>query len=307
MIRAKQLGTLSQSARSFILSGTRSSAADGSCSCSEDESCNSRRPQTKNTVRHLEISSASVSKDGVKAVNFQKNEKPNYSVSEPQVIPYTNSSKRADCVSYGSLEASDIMHSSPPISDQFVRAGIAAVNFLSDLVHYKIPMSDGNEVLKSSPNCVVERTKPISTVKPSTVKSFRKDQVYGKAPAITPAASSSVNNPSDTGGRVEKYGSAKGTSSISNNSMGNFVEDRHAFASDSHDRKRTVPPKSRPYSARFKTYAQASHGEHINERPECLSRPIRETKVNTEVATRARQFSSSASLVDRVSHTFYNI
>ncbi|XP_019152796.1 PREDICTED: pentatricopeptide repeat-containing protein At1g74750 [Ipomoea nil] len=313
MIRAKQLGTLSQSARSFILSGSKSSVADGSCSCSEDESSISRRPQTKNNVRHLEISSTSVSKssggvgslisrDGVKGVNFQKNEKPNYSVSDPQIIPYTNSSKRADCVSYGSLEASEIMHSSPPISDQFVRAGIAAVNFLSDLVHYKIPMSDGNEVLKSSPNCVVERTKPISTVKPSTVKSFRKDQVYGKAPAITPAASSSVNNPSDTGGRVEKYGSVKGTSSVPNNRMGNFVEDRHAFASDSHDRKRTVPPKPRPYSARFRTYGQASHGERINERPECLSRPIRETKVNTEVATRSRQFSSSASLVDRVSH-----
>ncbi|VFQ86619.1 unnamed protein product [Cuscuta campestris] len=268
MIRAKQIGTLSQSARSLILNGSRSGAADGSCACSEDDTCASRRIQTKKDAERREASSSSftkptggvdssISRDAIKALSSQKNEKCEYSVSQPKVAPYSNPSKRADCVSsYGSLEASDGLHSSPPISDQFVRAGIAAVNFLSDLVHYKIPMSDG--AIKSSPDCIVEHTEPFSTPKPSsTAKSFGKG--YAKTPpAVT---SSPVNSCSGTPGRGSKCNSV--------------TNDGTAVDVDTHDKRMTLCANSRPYYSTCDD--QASNGELIiKERPKRLS--LRETK-----------------------------
>ncbi|KAJ4883784.1 Pentatricopeptide repeat-containing protein [Raphanus sativus] len=54
MIRAKQISSLSSSARSFFLGGTRSSAADGnSCTSAEDERCVlTRRHQTRPEALH---------------------------------------------------------------------------------------------------------------------------------------------------------------------------------------------------------------------------------------------------------------
>ncbi|RAL41180.1 hypothetical protein DM860_017729 [Cuscuta australis] len=274
MIRAKQIGTLSQSARSLILNGSRSGAADGSCACSEDDTRASRRIQTKKDAERREASSSSftkptggvdssISRDAIKALSSQKNEKCEYSVSQPKVAPYSNPSKRADCVSsYGSLEASDGLHSSPPISDQFVRAGIAAVNFLSDLVHYKIPMSDG--AIKSSPDCIVEHTEPFSTPKPSsTAKSFGKD--YAKTPpAVT---SSPVNSCSGTPGRGSKCNSV--------------TNDGTAVDVDTHDKRMTLCANSRPYYSTCDD--QASNGELIiKERPKRLS--LRETKNGNHTA-----------------------
>ena len=39
----------------------------------------------------------------------------------------------------------------PPLNaDQFYRAGIAAINFLSDLAYYKFPLSNGMDILSYS-------------------------------------------------------------------------------------------------------------------------------------------------------------
>ncbi|GAA0164056.1 hypothetical protein LIER_19781 [Lithospermum erythrorhizon] len=63
MLRAKQLGNLSQSARSFFFSGSRCNTPDGSsCTCTEDETCISRRPQTRDEIQKPRSSSTIVSK-----------------------------------------------------------------------------------------------------------------------------------------------------------------------------------------------------------------------------------------------------
>ncbi|KAA8540912.1 hypothetical protein F0562_024950 [Nyssa sinensis] len=66
---------------------------------------------------------------------------------------------------------------STPLADQFVKVGIAAVCFLSDLVNYKIPLLDGSGMLSSPQNCMVDYPGPPSNTKSSNVKNFRKDKV----------------------------------------------------------------------------------------------------------------------------------
>nr|GMC72146.1 pentatricopeptide repeat-containing protein At1g74750-like [Ipomoea batatas] len=305
MLRAKQLGTLSQTARSIIFGGSRSSAADSSCTCPEDETFVSKRPQTGNDVRHLQRSSTLVSRDAVKAVTSHKNENPDDKVSQPQVIPASNPSGRADHVSYGSLEALDVVHSSPPLSDQFVRAGMAAVHFLSDLVNYKIPVSDGSRVFNSSHNCMVECAKPVSTVKPVTTKNFRKDK--GKTSADAPATSRPAPNSNSSRGiksRGEKYSSVKGANPISNNGPRNFVDTHDSVKGVGHvstnDSKRTVPQESRPYSNRLKKKAPID--KDMNDRLGGFNKPLRETRAHMGVNPIARQFPGSVYPVETVSH-----
>ncbi|KAF9605752.1 hypothetical protein IFM89_018148 [Coptis chinensis] len=61
-----------------------------------------------------------------------------------------------------------MVESSGHIVDHFVKAGIVAVGFLSDLVSYKIPTLDGNGTYQSSQSSVVDTTPRVSNsyVKP---------------------------------------------------------------------------------------------------------------------------------------------
>ncbi|XP_009588936.1 pentatricopeptide repeat-containing protein At1g74750-like isoform X1 [Nicotiana tomentosiformis] len=312
MLRAKHLGTLSQSARSFFLSGSRCSAADGSsCTCSEDETCISKRPQTRNEVRHPQISSSLVSKasvgvgallsgDAVKVVSSKKNDTLDSPVSRPQAIPASTVSGRVESVIYGSIDAENTVQSSPPISDQFVRAGIAAVSFLSDVVNYKIPMLDGSGEHSSSNNCMVDRTKPISNVRPSNVKTSRNDKLQANTSTDTPVASNLANNSNCIKSRGDKYNSVKGKNPVPNNSIGEV--ETHGVVTDSRDRRRLVPPKSRSYPNRNMANVRVSEGKLKNEIPEGFSRPPRETKLqNAGVVPMVRQFSNCGHVVGTVS------
>ncbi|CAA3027691.1 Hypothetical predicted protein [Olea europaea subsp. europaea] len=187
MLRAKQLGTLSQSARTFFLSGPRCSAADGSsCTCSEDETCISRRPLRTN-VQHLQGSSALVTKTSLEVdsrISTDAGKVANSMVgsSPPQVVRVSHSLDRGNCFNYAhGVDAKEMMHLSPPITDQIVKAGFVAVGVLSDLVNNKIPVLDG--MLNTPPNSLVERSKPISNIRSVNVKTSRKDKIHGKSSA----------------------------------------------------------------------------------------------------------------------------
>ncbi|KAI3454608.1 hypothetical protein Pfo_011271 [Paulownia fortunei] len=311
MLRAKHLGTLSQSARSFFLGGSRCSAADGSsCTCSEDEACISKRHLRAN-VQHLQASSSLLSKasvgvgsltsiDSVKEVSAEK--PVNSSLS--QGIATSHSLDRADSVSYADdLDAKDMVHSSPPIADHFVKAGMAAVGLLSDLVNYRIPMTDGSAMLTSSPNSMVDRTKPISNVRSANMKTSRKDKVHVK-PSPEPVSGSNFTSGSyGAKGRADKSGSAKGVVNESNNVSGNFVETR-GICSEPHDRKSSIPQKSRAYSNRFMPNTEQSEGK-LSSNKEGFTRVIRQTKVNTGAAPVARPFLSSSPVVESVSRILH--
>ncbi|XP_010416331.1 PREDICTED: pentatricopeptide repeat-containing protein At1g74750-like [Camelina sativa] len=180
MIRAKHISNLSSSARSFFISGTRPSAADGnSCTTPEDESCVSKRQQIRTEVVHTGAKRASNLAAGL-AGNILPVE-----AAKPLVVPktvehFTRPSLHPQHVSSPALPgkadsgnlASAIIKND--VGDQIVKAGIGTVNLLSDIANYKIPLSDGTEVVGLPKSCIVDPTGPISSVKSSNVKFIRR-------------------------------------------------------------------------------------------------------------------------------------
>lgn len=308
MLRTKHLGTLSQSARSFFFSGSRCNAADGSssCTCTEDETCVSRKQNPRNEVQHGPAPPTLASKtsaragslisgDAVKVVNSHKPESVKHPASLPQVISATSSLGRSDCVSYASsidtVQNGSVHSSSPPISDQFVKVGIAAVSFLSDLVNYKIPTSDGSGMLGSSKNSMVDGTRPVSNIKSANVKTYKKDKVHGKPSAQSaPGSNPTIVNSHGAKGRGEKPGSVKGSNTVPNNGPRNSVE-THGVSLDSRDSRRVLPQRSNGHSIRALSTAQTSEGKFRGET----------AKIPTGVAPMARQFSSTRHVVETVS------
>ncbi|KAI5433338.1 hypothetical protein KIW84_020572 [Lathyrus oleraceus] len=70
--------------------------------------------------------------------------------SVQQVRSTSPPSSESDSVKYACVVddfRNHVAHSPPLDSDQFYRAGIAVVNFISDLVHSKLPLSDGMGIL----------------------------------------------------------------------------------------------------------------------------------------------------------------
>ncbi|KAK9925908.1 hypothetical protein M0R45_023169 [Rubus argutus] len=160
LLRAKHIGNLSSSARSFFLSGSRCSATEGnSCTCSEDENCVPQRQQARNrgllaqnpssTVQTFSKGRILISGDAVKVADSRKSESVDHASSIKQVATAPVPFVKSDTVSYASnVDAvqKDVTLS-PLAAEQFVKAGVAAVNFLSDIVSYKIPLSDGMGML----------------------------------------------------------------------------------------------------------------------------------------------------------------
>ncbi|KAL2515950.1 Pentatricopeptide repeat-containing protein [Forsythia ovata] len=300
MLRAKQIGTFSQSARTFFLGGSRCSTADGSsCTCSEDETCTSRRPHGAK-VQHLQASPTLVSKASLKVGSLISSDAP-AGGSLPIVIPTPCSLDRGGCFhSADSVDAEEMLHSSTPVADQFVKVGIAAVGFLSDLVNYKIPMIDGSSLLTSSHNSMIDRTKPISNIGSANIKNPRKDKVNGKSSAETASGSNSSSISYGTKSRADNLVSDKGVADVSRYGSGNFVDSRGTFLGP-RDRKKSTPQRSRAYSNRFMPNVQHSEGKFVRNMSEGFTKPLRETKTMIQVAPVARQFLSSGHVVESIS------
>lgn len=324
MLRAKQLGTLSQSARTFFLSGSRCSAGDGSsCTCSDDEGCFSRRHQRKKGVPHSQVTSIGASRPSVgvaslisgdAAVQSHKSESVNQIISPQHGIPASGSLGRAERVNNASLDPHSVIHSSPPITDQFVKTGIAAVSLLSDLVNYKIPTADGSGLHGSAQNYDTEPIKTNPIIKSSNVKTFRKEKVQGKPYPETKAGPSVANNSSIAKGGNERSASGKGTSDLSNYATRKSVGSQPISSnkttrnsgdaqgtSDAFARKRSMPQRSRNYPNNFVANAQKAGGELAGDINDGYTRSLTETKVTTGAPLATRQFSGSGHIVGSVS------
>ncbi|CAN6902696.1 unnamed protein product [Brassica oleracea] len=186
MTPAKQISKLSSSARSFILSGSRSIAASGSSRAhTDDEPCVSRRQQLQAGKRpsSLVLTPSVVPK---KVDDFGR----------PSLLPQHVSSSHS--VSYASavIREEDEEASSAPIGDQILRAGVKAVNILSDLANCKLPSFDkGSEVSGLLPKAfMVDPTRPITSVKSSNVKALGRD--LAKAYPGSSSKESKTRNPS---------------------------------------------------------------------------------------------------------------
>ncbi|XP_047333819.1 pentatricopeptide repeat-containing protein At1g18900-like isoform X2 [Impatiens glandulifera] len=174
MLRTKQLGSLSQTARSFFLNGSWCNPTDGnSCTCPGDEKCVTSKQSTKNAIRHAQVPPTLVSKSLPAVIGSSKSENvvkvvtPHKSTIDPRF-------------SVNRLVPANVEHSSPT-TDKLVTAGVTAAIFLSDLVNYKIPTFEGNGMLSSTQNSMVEHSRPTPTVT-SYTKNNPRERVHEKQP-----------------------------------------------------------------------------------------------------------------------------
>lgn len=298
MLRTKQISTLSSSARSFFLGGTRCGAADGSsCSCPEDDNCTPRttqQQQLKKDVPVIQKPPAIVSAAAPfisRTANSVPSSKPK-TIKNPTSLP-----QHVETVSY----ATELDCSSPPqVSDQFFRAGVAAVSFLSDLVNYKLQISsDGGGIAgQSAQTYMVDPTKPVSNIKSSNVKTNRSQNVHKAHPRSSPNTNSSSKNATsytaanDKGGDRATKSTNEGFKALFD---GNPVE-RSDF------KKTSAPRRSKAYPNSCRFFSNSSNPESRPvENNFNFSKPARDARGLTGVSS-SRQFSNSTHNVDSVSN-----
>ncbi|XP_014498102.1 pentatricopeptide repeat-containing protein At1g18900 [Vigna radiata var. radiata] len=323
MLRAKQISTLSSNARSFFLGGSRCNAADGnSCTCPEDETCVSRRQQRKTSEDLLvQKPSSLVSKTTSQVVGTLvsgslasgsaslKTGDVGQSGCVQQIRSTSYAPSRPDTVGYacGVDGVQDhVTHSSSLNADQFYRAGIAAVNFISDVVNYKFPLSDGMGILNYPKNYMVDPARALPSIRSSNVQQIRKESfsgVHSKPPVSThPGPSKHANNHHGAKGKGDKSNVAKGFKPVASPGT-----DKSGAAPsipvNSHDR-RALPQRTRTRPNRFVT----NFGSNMpNSNPqiagpfkESFSKYTRNVNMPAGIAPSNRHFTNSGHVVDMV-------
>lgn len=196
MLRSKPISTLSQCARTFYLSGPRCGSADGAaCNCSDDDtSVKGRVPtKTESLLKPHMLSSVPAAaaktgspglKDALASVSRRSPPTPNVVSSTSAAI--SGSGKISS--NGGDVQASKniLVNSSGVAAHSLVKAGIATVGMLSELMNYKIPATNADGYL-STPNRMVGAKSSISSTRTASGKS-RNLARYSKA-----QASSTVN------------------------------------------------------------------------------------------------------------------
>lgn len=325
MLRVKHISNISNSARSFFLSGSRCSGADGSsCTCSEDETCVSQRqnkrnegliaqnPSTLSSKTSAKVGTSAkegtlakvgtfITGDAVKVTSFQKSSV-DHPASLKQVVP--GPLERSDCVSYASsidTAPKDGVHSAPFIADQFVKAGVAAVNFLSDIVNYRVPFSDGTGMLNLPHSNMVDPSKSLSGIKPSNVKHIKRENFSSVHPKSSTEAAVRPTPPSNchgTKGKGEKSSLIKGLKHVSFTGTGSSV-----ITQDTHD-KRAIPQRSKAYlnfSSDFSSTLQGSDTGIVSNTNKDLKKPTRDMKLPASYALTKRPSANTGHVVQSVS------
>lgn len=319
MLRAKQIGNLSNSARSFFLSGSRCNAADGSssCTCSEDETCVSRRqnlrhggvlaqnPSTLASRTSARVGTL-ISGDAVKAVSTEKASMHN-PTSLKQVIISPKSLGRSECVSYASTVEKNVEHSSPVFSDQFVKAGVAAVNFLSDVMNYKFPLSDGIGIFNNNlpQNCMVDPARLSTSIRSSHVNHVKRKNFSSVHPRPSVEAAVQYNSTSSTKSKGSKSSPVKGVNNVPSTRNGNSWATRSVPA-EARDR-RAIPNRTKAclnsFKADFSSNSnQSTDGGNVGFGNKGFNRPPREMNFPTGYAPIKRPHANTANVVERVSH-----
>ncbi|KAM6594151.1 hypothetical protein CsatA_001854 [Cannabis sativa] len=326
MLRAKHIGNLSNSARSFFLSGSRCNAADGSsCTCSEDEACVSRRQHHRHGGALAQNQPTLASRTTARVGNFIAGDVVKVVAPQKANIVHSASLKQAkiapqklvisDCVSYANVVENvekDVENSLPPISDQFVKAGVAAVTFLSDIVNSKFPLSDGIGVLSLPKNCMVDPTR-ISSIKPSHVKHIKRENFSSVHPRSSAEAAVPLNSTSNSHGAKSKGGKSyvsKGVNNVPHTKTGNSWGSQ-SVPTDARDKK-AMPNRTRSFINSFKAdfssnYHQASDAGSEGYVNKGFNRPPRDVKYPNAYASSRRPSAYTFNPVESVSQILQGI
>ncbi|KAK9119460.1 hypothetical protein Scep_017553 [Stephania cephalantha] len=244
MLRTKQIAPISQCARSFLISGSRSSKADGSsCTSSEDETSVSKGQQGSNGHLLPRKASNFVSKASGRAAGpiysrdkigknvYDKVEGSVLPASVGHILPVPFSAHRSDgLIVNGDVHATVATHknqrnSQTVVADQSVKTSTSSAGYLSDFANYKLHDSDRSSVFPSRQDHEVDSTKsvPYSNGRSSNTKSRRGEnfsKVHGQLPIIVEELDSK-NHCHGPAIRLEKFDSVK----TADNYSSNFVED----------------------------------------------------------------------------------
>ncbi|XWS60625.1 hypothetical protein CRYUN_Cryun07bG0051600 [Craigia yunnanensis] len=305
MLRAKHIGNLSSSARIFLFSGSRCSAADGnSCTCPEDESCVSRKQNIRN-----EVLSKSSARGALKLGTASPAVGSHEAERAPQLVSHSIPLRRSSTVNYaGSTDAvQHDGHTSAPISDQFVKAGIAAVSFLSDLMNYKLPLSDGGVILSLPKHCVVESTRPLPNIKSPAVKPFKREnfaRVYTKPSSEIAAGPKSTVSYHGTKDRGNKSNFVRGYKRVSNAASVDSSE-THSNSANTYDRRKPIPQRVKAHSHRFMSNFNSnvipSNAKVSDSGTDGLNKSFRDMKMPTGVVPMTRPLGGTWHVVESVS------
>ncbi|GAB2269919.1 hypothetical protein Dimus_004837 [Dionaea muscipula] len=329
MLRAKQICNLSGSARSLLYSGSRCSTADGSssCSCPEDEKTVPRRKHRDDLLLQPRSSTlisapsarvvvdSPIPADVTKVAGFHKSDNADHRAPSLAKVAYAPGSfAGSNSVTCAHAEET-ITTSSPPITDQLVKAGIAAVGFFSDLVNYKLPTSDGTAKSNSIqhmvgvgagiPHAANIRSSDVRTVKkessnsnPALEKSSSETgSTTGLYPHVNYQSPKGINN---------NLGSGKGLNHASSTKIGNSVDHQGGgvySGKNNYIQQKSTSQRSHHRSSHSNSDVQSteetdiSHGvsRFLNQ-----VQPPRYSKVQTGNAPAGRQFASSGYIVDSV-------
>ncbi|ESQ27677.1 hypothetical protein EUTSA_v10018113mg [Eutrema salsugineum] len=305
MIRAKHISNLSSSARSFFISGTRSSAADGnSCTSAEDESCVLRRQQTRTEVVQTGKRASNLAAGLAGNILPAETSKPTKveHFTRPSLLPQHVSSPvlpmKSDSVNHVSAIVEE--DAVATIGDQIFKAGIGTVNFLSDIASYKIPLSGGTEVVGLPKSRMVDPTRPISSVKSSNVKVIRREhlaKVYPRSASKDSPDQVHVNN--SRGTKVaERSGFVKGLNHASNDVAGNPFEAQGLPTNTASGKRKSMPQRPSIDSR----HASGGYDYNVHSSVEGFSKPSREmVRVTPGTAPTPRQYGNSGYVVENVS------
>ncbi|KAF6174516.1 hypothetical protein GIB67_004710 [Kingdonia uniflora] len=282
MLRAKQIVPLSQSARTFFISGTsRSSPGD----FSEDDS--RRRQQQGNEF--------------IPPNKAETRTLPSFA----HVLSAPCSSLRSD----GAILLNGDAHASQKVSDQFVKAGIAAVGLLTDVVNNKVPVLDVNGVLPSLQSRVVNSVRSqsdtiSSDTKPHARENLSQFHVKPSSKIATSSKSNRFNGPRD---RDEKSTSAKPMHQFSSESAAKSVQIRNE-QSDIRNQRPSNPYRTYTSSycsvSKTKSSARGSESNAIGGYAEDVLSPQKSTRTHQKPALGmsplVKHFSNDKQVVERV-------
>ncbi|TKY55132.1 Pentatricopeptide repeat-containing protein [Spatholobus suberectus] len=322
MLRAKQISTLSSGARSFLIGGSRCNAADGSsCSCTEDETCVSRRQHIKNEVLPAQKPSSLVSKatsevnetlvsaNSVNGPACCKAEGVDQSGYIQQIVPASSLSSKSDSVTYACVidgVQEHVGHLPPLNADQFYRAGIAAINFISDLVNYKLPLSNGMEMLSYSKNCMVDTARTPPNIRSSNVKQIKRENfssVHPRPSVSTDSGSKHTSHYHSAKCKGDKSNLGKGFKHIPSSGTEKSVVSQN-IPLNNHEH-RAFPQRTRTKSNHFVTNfgsnMHASNTQMVGSIKESFNKHPRDLKMSAGTVPMSRHFTNTGRIVEVVS------
>lgn len=331
MLRAKQVGQISQCARYFFVSGSRSSTADGSpCSGSDDDTFVSRKqqrhskillPQTS-TLRSdaSAIDGAGVLPHGVRVgtIGHYKAKGGMYQASVAHALPAPDSPMMSDGkeVSDGDacLKEKNVYTSAFGARNSGKAHGAPAAS-LYNMISHKTPIADGNENILTPHSRIVDSTRPASNLGSSDRNVPKRENCKSLEKAYVQVGRSyPASRFNDNKAKVEKCAPVPLTNTVSSKLVESFVGSCNVH-SDTKEQKQTLPQikKSNPHhllSEAGQEKAETKDNAGFAEKNVCVDnvQRLQECKgVRKKMAALPRQTANAGHMVEHVCHILQQV